>query len=172
MLDLSAASASQSPYVTMATSESCAASTSQQDDILYEHVTTDVGYEQCHNHYSSLSNTDHLQYDSLQVIMSSTASNQYMVPFNSRGVTGEGDQSSVSIAADGQNRQSITRSQRHAESAPATVEVYLPVLPDNLYATTLVSALFICRCEPCVRVLNYSNSTTASCTSNTMCLSS
>jgi hypothetical protein len=130
MLDLSAVSTSQSSCVTTVTPEPCAASTSQQDDAPYERVTTIVGYEQCHNHYSSLSNTDHLQYDFLQVTTLSTTSNQYMEAFNNSNVTDDGDQSSVSTASDGQNRQSNI-SQRHAESAPATVEVYLPVLPDN-----------------------------------------
>lgn len=129
MLELTAASTSHPSHVTIATMEPCAASTSQLDDVLYEHITTYVEYEHCHNHYSLLSNTDYLHYDSLHVTTSSTTSDQYTELFNNRHVTGGGDQSSVSTATGRQNERSITSQ----PPAPATAE-----LPDDVDATTLV----------------------------------
>lgn len=146
MLDLSAASISQTSCVTMDTPASCATSrpTSQQDNVLYEQVTTHVDYEQCHSHYSSLSNTNHQQYEILQPIMPSTTSDQYMAPFNNSNVTE-------------QNKQSIT-SRCHAESAPAIDEDYLTVLSNDCNAKTPVWALLIRKLNAVLGALNYNSS--------------
>jgi hypothetical protein len=140
MLDLSAVITIQSSFVSMVTPESCAASTSQLDDVVYEHVTTTVDYEHCNNHYSSLPNTEHLQYDSLQLTTSSTTCNKNMKPFNKCEVTDDDNQSIGNVTSE-QNGQSIT-SQCHAESAPATVEDYLAVLADH--TSSPVNALLSC----------------------------
>jgi hypothetical protein len=135
MLEPSAARSSQSPRVTLVTLEPGTASNSRVDDVdvVYDHVNTNVDYEQCRNHYLLLSNTDQLQYDSLKLTTSSNTSNQYAEPSNNRDIVDDGNQS-VSAALGRQNNQSIT-SQHHAESAPAAVEYYMAVLPDNSYGT-------------------------------------
>lgn len=128
-LDLSAVGTCESSYVTTVTPESCAASTNLLDDVLYEHTAKNFDYVHCQNHYSSLSHTDHLQYDSLQLTASSTTSNQYQEPFNNCDVTDNSDQS-VSTETIGQNRKSIT-SQCYTDLTLAAVEDYLTLLPDG-----------------------------------------
>lgn len=70
-----------------------------------------------------------------------------MASLNNCDVTDDSDQS-VSTVTGGHNRQSIA-SQRHDYSAPATVEDYLAVLPDDPYNNTRVRELLI---EPGVNV--------------------
>jgi hypothetical protein len=153
MLELSTASTSHLSHVTLVTLEPGAAITSQVDDVTYEHTTTDVDSEQCQSHYTFLSNTDHhLQYDSLQLITSPTTSSQYMELFNNCDVTDDNDQS-VGTVTSGQYRKSITL-QHHAESAPATVEDYLAVLPDNPYANAPTYAHHFSKANDIVSVLN------------------
>lgn len=139
MLDLSATSSSQSSHVTIVTLEPCVASLSHLDDVPYEHVSTNVDYDQYQNHNSLLANTVHLQYDSLQLTTSSTTSNQYTEPLNNRDVADESDQS-VGNVATGQNGQSVA-SQRHAESAPTTVECLTVMLDDSSATATAYAQL-------------------------------
>jgi hypothetical protein len=145
MLELSA-STSHLSHVTIVTLKPCVANTSQLDDIQYEHVSTNADYEQCQNHYSSLSNTDHLQYDSLRVTTLSTTSRQYTDNVNNSDVTDDDGDQSVSTAAGGHNKQPIAI-QRHTKSAEAAAVEYLTVLPDDSDGTALVRAQLNMQCK-------------------------
>lgn len=147
MLELSAASTSQSSSVTRVTTEPCTASTSQFDDVLDEHITTNVNYEHCQNHYSSLSNTDQLQYDRIQLTEPPTISNKHLTHSD---VTKDASLS-LSTATSCQNRHTP---ECHADSAPATVESYLTVLADDTHSGALVCARLIFNVNMCIIVLS------------------